>query len=326
MVDQTLKDINRRELNFFGNDIRTVLPEYFAESNPNLIALFDEYYKNLDSDGNFGQIIKDLPKARDIGQTDITNLTYIEDELLLGQNYLEGILDTRTGAELSNNYYRSKGTKYGIQRFFRAFFGIDVDVVYGKTLLFNVGETEIGPNSGKFIMNDKVYQFWGLLIKASIPAAEWLELYKLFAHPSGMYLGAEVQIVMVNEDISFDFMPLSVPGEFSPTYEDVASSFDIMPSTSISGIIQDSAGEYIRIDLAKNIEGYTDITYNEGDSDQFGSLEYMQNTFDDLKDAIIVTSETMDEDSDGSAIGVANMSDDQITFDADEYTIYDSSS
>jgi len=206
MADKTLSDIGRRELDFTGSLVSEALPEWFREDNPKLITLLEKYHENLDSDGNFGQRLKTIPTVRDIVQTDAENLTFIEDELLLGQNYLKGTLDARTSASLSNNFYRSKGTKFGIQRFFNMFFGETPDIIYGKDLTFQVGLDEIGPGTEKRITDDKIFQFWGILLKLGRTSNEWLELYKLFAHPAGMFVGSEVAIESKNADISFDFM------------------------------------------------------------------------------------------------------------------------
>jgi hypothetical protein len=236
MADKTLSDIGRRELDFTGNQIAEALPEWFREDNPKLITLFEKYYENLDSDGHFGHQLHTIPTLRDISQTAKTNITFIEDELLLGQNYVEGILDNRTGAELSNNFYRSKGTKFGIERFFKMFFGEVPEIIYGKDLVMKVGNN-IGPESGLRITDPTIYQFWGILIKSGISSSDWLQLYKLFAHPAGMYVGAEVAISTANADISFDFMPISV------AEDEVAAQFVSSASASpfafqnLSGII-----------------------------------------------------------------------------------------
>ena len=207
MADKTLSDIGRRELDFTGNLVSEALPEWFREDNPKLITLLEKYHENLDSDGNFGQRLKTIPTLRDIVQTDTENLSFIEDELLLGQNYFKGTLDARTSASLSNNFYRSKGTKFGIERFFNMFFGETPDIIYGKDLTFQIGSDEIGPGTEKRITDPTIYQFWGILIKFGRSQNEWLDLYKLFAHPAGMFVGSEIAIEGKNADISFDQMP-----------------------------------------------------------------------------------------------------------------------
>ena len=243
MADKTLSDIGRRELDFTGNQIAEALPEWFREDNPKLITLFEKYYENLDSDGHFGHQLHTIPTLRDISQTAKSNITFIEDELLLGQNYVEGILDNRTGAELSNNFYRSKGTKFGIERFFKMFFGEVPEIIYGKDLVMKVG-SDIGPETGLRITDPTIYQFWGILIKSGLSSSDWLELYKLFAHPAGMYVGAEVAISTANADISFDFMPISV------AEDEVAAQFVSSASASpfarqeLSGIIGTTSKPY----------------------------------------------------------------------------------
>lgn len=334
MTDRTLSDINRREIVFDGNYIREALPEYFASENANLITLFDKYYQNLDSAGNFGQKIKSLAKARDIGQTDVDNLTLIEDELLLGQNYLEGILDARTGAELSNNYYRTKGTKYGIQRFFRAFFNEDPDVQYGKDLMFIVGETEIGPESNKFIQNDKVYQFFGILIKVGLSQSQWIDLYKLFAHPAGMFVGSEVQIVSVNRDISFDIMPIKIdPDAIDPIYEGIGR-FAAATFGEQYGLLVGDSDEVYRYDFrylkipdlldSDYMINGTDVDSAQGST--YGKIEYGAVMHNAIVDIFKSTSETFDEDSSGdmnNLIGM-RMSNTLTTMDADRIEVFDS--
>jgi hypothetical protein len=296
------------------------LPEYMLEEYPQLVGLLNAYYDDLDAGDGFGRKLKDLPLTRDIGQTPKENLTFIEDELLLGQNYLEGVLDARTGAELSNNYYRTKGTKYSIERFFRSFFGTDPEVVYGKNLTFEVGATIIGPNSGKYILNDKVYQFWGLLIKTDIPQSEWLDLYKLFAHPGGMYVGSEVQIISTNAGISFDNMPISVPpSELDDIFQGRAS-LSASGLTSITGIIRSDDTD-LRIDL--DTYRVEDFIGTPNDSDIYSTVDYAVTHYKTVTDMMVETSATMDEDSDnGTAILMSNVHE---TMDTEEFEYYEDS-
>jgi hypothetical protein len=268
MTDKTLSDIGRRELDFTGNLIAETLPEWFREDNPKLITLLEKYYEDLDADGNFGNQLKTIPTLRDIPQTAKANLTLIEDELLLGQNYIEGALDQRTAAGLSNNFYRSKGTKFGIERFFKMFFGETPEIVYGKDLVFKVGN-EIGPETGLRITDPTIYQFWGILIRSGVASNEWLELYKLFAHPGGMFVGAEVQIATANADISFDFMPVSVPEADPDAILQSLASASPFALQELSGIIGTTSkpfdsdgttyGGAYRIDFGRNsVADFTD--------------------------------------------------------------------
>lgn len=314
MTDKTLRDIGRRNIDFQRDLVKEVLPEFYAADYPKLVEFLQKYYDNLDSDGNFSRKIHDLFVTRDIEQTSQSNLTYIEDELLLGQNYLEGWLNSRQAALLSNNFYRSKGTKYSIERFFRAFYGQDPVVEYGKNYVFTVGHDIVGPNSGRYLINDKVYQFWGILIKVGLPASEWLELYKLFAHPAGMYIGSEVQIVSVNADISFNNMPIAIPSVDIPVFSGLATITPFV-FTDITGVeVNDSAGSSYRYSL--------DTTFIQVSNNYVGgfldSAEPLYQSFEDLTKA---GSPTFDEDSDAAGSSM-RMSSAVIRFDVDNYDVY----
>ena len=317
MTDKTLYDIGRRNIDFQRDLVKEVLPEFYAGDYPKLVTFLEKYYENLDSSGNFSRRIHELFSTRDIQQTNQENLTYIEDELLLGENYLEGWLNPRQAALLSNNFYRSKGTKYSIERFFRAFYGQDPVVEYGKNYVFNVGQDIIGPNSGKYIINDKVYQFWGILIKIGLPASEWLQLYKLFAHPAGMYIGSEVQLVSINDFISFNNMPIAIESINVPSFSGVATITPFV-FTDITGIdITDSANNSYRYSLDTTV-----IQLQNKLADQTsGFLDSAEPFYQNFKDLTKAASPTFDEDSNAAGSSM-RMSSNFVTFDIDKYDVY----
>ena len=164
--DITLRDYNRRELAFPKYQVKEILPEFFRTEYPKLITLLDEYYNFENSTDSPSRLVDDLYYSRDITQNDLSLLTFIEDELLLGQNFFEGFSDKRAASKYSNVLFRSKGTKYSIQQFFRTFFGIDPDIIYTRKNIFNVGEDNIGPESQRFITDNKLFQKHAILIKS----------------------------------------------------------------------------------------------------------------------------------------------------------------
>lgn len=216
--DKTLLDNNRTLLNLHRAEVENVLPSHFAEEYPKLIQLFEEYYKWLDSDTNPGGQIKRLYASRDATQVPEPLLEQLEDELLLGQSYFGGFLNKREAIKFSNTLYRSKGTKYSIEQFFRAFYGVDPQIIYPKDNVFTVGPaideelsttnsdgqqvtkeaSIIGPESNRYLTDDKLYQVLSILIRTSIPRSQWEEVYKLFVHPAGMYLGSEILLEAIN--------------------------------------------------------------------------------------------------------------------------------
>lgn len=217
--DKTLQDNNRTDLNLQRSEIQRVLPEFYSEDYPQLITLFEKYYDWLNDSDNPGGQIKNLYLSRDATQVPERLLPFLEDELLLGQAYFGGFINKREAIKRSNLLYRSKGTKYSIEQFFRAFFGIDPQVIYPKENIFKVGPqidyeqaavntageqvkeeaSKIGPESRKFITDDKLYQVLSVLIRAELSITQWQDVYKLFVHPAGVYLGAEILIETINK-------------------------------------------------------------------------------------------------------------------------------
>jgi len=195
--DKTLIDYGRRELNLREYRVEDTLSEFIVQTYPKLVGLLKEYYHFENEEVSPSRLIDELFYTRDITQTDLQLLSYIEDEYLLGQSYFSGFANKRDAAKFSNTLYRSKGSKYSIQQFFRTFFNLDPNIIYTKGNIFNVGESKVGSDSQRYITDDKLYQKYALLIRSDLSINKWRETYKLFAHPAGMYLGAEVELVGV---------------------------------------------------------------------------------------------------------------------------------
>lgn len=307
-TDKTLRDNNRRLLNLRQADVETVLPEYFREQYPNLIELFHAYYEDLDTNGNFGALISDLNKSRDITQVAEELLQFIEDELLLGQSYFEGFINKREASKFSNLLYRSKGSLYSIQQFFRAFYGTDPEIVYPKDNVFIVGQSEIGAQSQKFITDNTIYQTLAILIKIDLPLSVWEEVYKLFVHPAGMYLGAQVQLVGVNANTLNNTMPEIVAApETAAVIEGIARFEAVQPVASVT-LLSDSDGTIIRTDTQSIFSSpYSSFT-----------LEHLNKTYSSLQELASVSFPSFDEDSDatGSSMRFDNTTE---TFDTNWY-------
>ena len=233
-------DKNRRHINLRTAKIQGVLPEYFAASYPKFISLLEHYYEFL-SENDSTEMLTHLFATRDVNETDITLLSFIEDELLLGDAYFQGFAkpdsteiereaQLRAAANFSSIMFRSKGTRFAIEWFFRSFYGIDAEVIYPKENIFTIGETDsqIGSNSLRYLTDDKLYQTFALLVRVGIPISQWKEMFKIFAHPAGMYLAGEVLLEGETESIVG-----TVGGDSAIEIRENASySLDISPSTS----------------------------------------------------------------------------------------------
>lgn len=309
-------DIGRRNLGLL--DQRTVnksLPEYYREKYPKLVTFMEKYYQWADSDVSPSHLLQDMYVARDIGQTPDILLDFLEDELLLGQEYFGGFKNKRAAAKISNTFYRSKGTKYSIQQFFNMFFGIDVDVVYTKKDRMMVGESQIGYEAQKFITNAELYQVFAVLIKSELPQAAWEHVYKLFVHPAGMFLGSQVQVVSVGDltpgtdsAIPADIVR-TTQGDAAFTLASVADTTGIMSTDSDLGIIR--------------IDNNT-IGQQMGQYDAAISMGLLDSAYDNIAQLIGTNSVTFDEDSGAGGYGIITMDNILERMDEVEYTSYDS--
>ena len=291
-VDDTLRDDNRRELAFAtGRDVEKVLPDHFKTEYPKLVSFLKEYFHFEDSDGSPSRLVNDLFYARDINQVDESLLSYIEDELLLGQAYFEGFLDKRTAAKFSHNLYSTKGTKFSIQQFFRMFYGIDVEVDYPKKDVFTVGSSEIGAESIKFLTNNELYQTFAIRIISELSQKDWERPYKLFVHPAGMFVGSEVRLE--NTGLLNTSSPLSLVDSDAGSIDVVGFNTALFSQVNqttpeITGLL-DSGGTTLRVIIDDNLVNSLATV----------SLPDLEKQYRTMRAAELRTSPTFDLDSDG---------------------------
>ena len=342
-------------------------------------------------------MIDNLFITKDISQTDLDLLSYIEDELLLGQSYFNGFLDKRAAAKFSSILYRSKGTKYSIQQFFRTFFGIDPDIAYTKNNVFTVGAptqkvstrvyltqadasgnanldiindvesfivvgynsrwnikynttanpvidpatyvvalfsnskqavvtgltpssflvvtaviteeldnlaSQIGPNSERYLTNDKLYQTFAIQIKSELPSETWRSVYKTFVHPAGMYLGAEIQIVGF-VDMNVESQPNPGILDLPPREIEGSAAFNPAGFAQHTGLFNMAAeGEVVTL-FRTNLG--SEATYpNPGGNDlndvQDLSIQELDLNYSSLGEYLTPDSPTFDDDDDINSI------------------------
>ena len=106
-LDKTLRDINRRAISVQNKKhVSNVLPEFFQTEYPKFAKFLNAYYDYADSDVSPTHLIDELFLNRDITQVDIDLLSFIEDELLLGQQFFEGFKNKREAADYSSTLYK----------------------------------------------------------------------------------------------------------------------------------------------------------------------------------------------------------------------------
>ena len=279
-------DYNRTNLNLRSYSIKEVLPQYYASAYPNLITFLEGYYDYMDSDGTI-DALQDLYTLYDLEATD---LKYIEN---IFASIADGANSTYFGEPrevLRNfaNFYRVKGTKYSAEGFFRAFYGLDVEIEYPKNNLFIVGESQIGTESLRFIQNSALYQIFSVLIKSSIPLNTWKNLYKKFVHPAGFFLGGQVVLEIPSTNSQVGVMPLSIEEPPPPLFVEGIANFTI-PNGLVEtlGILPDDGDSDTvveRIDLKATVGDYKDMP-----ADVFAA------SYGKIDDAMNINSPTFDD-------------------------------
>lgn len=319
-MSNTPFSIERRNLALHKNKVREVLPEHFIAQYPDLITFLEKYYQYLDSDQtiNADQQIKGLFGVRDLHSTSTDNLNRIFKEIGLGLANTTYFQDPVFSARLISIFHRVKGSLYSVEAFFKAFYGIDAEISYPKRNIFIVGESQIGPESLRFIQDGALYQIFSILIKSELPSSVWRELFKEFAQPAGFYLGSEVVIVGVSDNLATiaNDMPIVIldnnAGTF--TYEETAT-ISLAGDIDISEIVaSDSSGVFIRRSPYHSMQPYSTVT-----------IAQLDDMYQSAKDLAIIGPSLFDEDSDtnGSAMDMSNAIQ---TFDQIKYTWYDSDS
>jgi hypothetical protein len=138
-LEKTGKENNRLYSRLDKYPVNETLPGHFESEYPKLIEFLEKYYRHSHETGP-AQYLKELDYKRDFVAAQDDLLRFFSQELLLGRDYFDRFVDKQTAIQTSNLLYRSKGTKYSIQQFFRVFFGFDVDIRYGRDEVFILGD------------------------------------------------------------------------------------------------------------------------------------------------------------------------------------------
>lgn len=255
---------NRRPRNFLHRKVRDALPEHFTQDYPKLITFLEKYYEYLDSDdaSSFDNQLRQIYQTRDTQEVPKKLLSTLISEIAAG-NTGDNFTDPNFYAQRIHELHRTKGSRFSIEEFFRAFYQQNVEVEYPKNDIFTVGHDSSGPlsrigaESNKFIQNNALYQIYSILIKSPLAQSSWLELYKKFVHPAGFYIAGEVQTDV--EAVGILNAPLSI---FDSALRPVISSVDIdasVPFTQMTALF-DSEGTSIRAGLDQKISVYQSLT------------------------------------------------------------------
>ena len=256
---------NRRPRNFLHRKVREALPEFFTQDYPKLVTFLEKYYDYLDSDGasSFDNRLRKIYQTRDTQETTSDLLKFLIEEIA-GGNTGGNFIDPSFYAQRIHELHRTKGSRFSIEEFFRAFFQQNVEVEYPKKDIFTLGADSAGPlsrigaESNKFIRNDALYQVFSILIKSPISQSTWIELYKKFVHPAGFYIAG--QVVTDVEASATLSAPLAILDSAGRIVEGVATETAISPFTQLTGLLDSSDGTSVRVGLDQKISVYQSLT------------------------------------------------------------------
>ena len=292
---------NRRPRNFLHRKVRDALPEFFTQDYPKLVTFLEKYYDYLDSDGasSFDYKLRKIYQTRDTQETTSDLLQFLIEEIA-GKNTGGNFIDPSFYAQRIHELHRTKGSRFSIEEFFRAFFQQNAEVVYPKDDIFTIGHDSAGPlsrigaESNKFIQNNTIYQVFSILIKSAISQTTWEELYKKFVHPAGFYIAGSV--VTDVEAVGTLTAPLAsadsgARGVISSVAETITAPFTQLTALTDSGVTT------FRSRLDEKINEYQSLTPTElekfySNIDEITTVKSF--TFDDSDNRVSVAAATPD--------------------------------
>ena len=255
---------NRRPRNFIHRKVREALPEFFTQDFPKLVTFLEKYYDYLDSDdvSSFDNQLRQIYQTRDTQEVPSKLLSTLISEIAAG-NTGDNFTDPNFYAQRIHELHRTKGSRFSIEEFFRAFFQQNVEVEYPKNNIFTVGHDSAGPlsrigaESNKFIRNNALYQVYSILIKSPLSQTTWIELYKKFVHPAGFYVAGSV--VTDTEAIGNASAPLANLDSAARVLEGIGITSAFVPFTQMT-VLFDSDGTTLRAGLDQKISVYQSLT------------------------------------------------------------------
>jgi len=292
---------NRRPRNFLHRKVRDALPEFFTQDFPKLVTFLEKYYDYLDSDdvSSFDNQLRQIYQTRDTQEIPSKLLSTLISEIAAG-NTGDNFTDPNFYAQRIHELHRTKGSRFSIEEFFRAFYQQNVEVEYPKNNIFTVGHDSAGPlsrigaESNKFIRNNALYQIYSILIKSPLAQTTWIELYKKFVHPAGFYIAGTVQTDV--EAVGTLSAPLASPDSGNPGVISSAVTSAIAPFTQMTilseGLSIDSGG--LRSQLGQTIDKYQSIPANE-----------LNTIYGNINEILTVKSFTFDDSDIGDSAGTA---------------------
>jgi hypothetical protein len=242
-------------------DVRNILPSRFSEDYPNLVLFLEKYYEHNKA---LHTAHEDVLNLRNLDETEIKSIDNIFFEIgnALSTDKFD---DPVFLAKIISFITKSKGTPLSAQLFFRSFFNVEPTISYPKNEIFVVNESLLGPEYGNRVINNDRWQIHSIFIKTSLQQATWESLYKIFVHPAGFWLGAEVLIE--NKGVITLSGPVAIldSSANSLSLESLASGVISLGHTDITLLIDSGSGDNLttsRMNPFRTVQYFDSATMN----------------------------------------------------------------
>jgi len=186
-------------------ELRKILPDHIIYDQPELVEFVEEYLIWLNSEGNPGHIINNMPDYRDIDRAADEFLEYIQREIAaaIPENIAS---DKRKLYKNAVDIYLSKGSVPSYQALFNLAFNDKVELAFPRTEILKPSDgkwdaanqrwrNEDGHlSSSRYIQDSRYYQSFSYVIKTGQTISNWRDSVKKLLHPSGFAFFGQVAI------------------------------------------------------------------------------------------------------------------------------------
>ncbi len=217
-IEQGCKDPS-----FERRKIRSALPAFIFDENPNFVNFLKAYFAYLDQDGKALNKIKDLQDARDPVMSAFKSSLIKE----FGENFPNvTAIDNDTLLKILKMFYVSKGSEESITAYFRLFLNDQAArVVYPKDNMLRCDDGEWDNSNSVYtsfrghldeafmvLQDDDYYQIYSYVIRSGQSFNDWGVVFKEAVHPAGWKVFGEVELVEIARFRTGLLSPLLVPG------------------------------------------------------------------------------------------------------------------
>lgn len=204
--------------------VREALPSFYLTEYPKFVEFLETYMEFMADSEGFDDLLGKLTDVRDIQLADPELVSALR--LEYGADFPNlSTIDDSTIIRLFEYWYRSKGTKEGVEAYFRLFLNSEAEMVLPRDNMLRCSdgvwdedlevftETTGHLSEATMVIQDSYYyQIFSYLIRSEISIVDWGTIFEKLAHPAGWIFFGEVQITETAAFSALTFSPTIQPG------------------------------------------------------------------------------------------------------------------